>query len=319
MGRSLKILALCTALMLLTGCGDTLLADRTILRGIVLDQGAEALWSVTFCWDSLTEEGRVDSASGEGNTLEEALYQARSQLKGEAFYGQLQQILITDQLSYGQIQEAGELFTAPQMALPQVKLAVLESGWKEKQEPGTMLEEIENSFRSFGLAANQYEIARRQGCLVLPAIGNQGVGCRVICQGGRILQWSQGEGQLALILAGLADRYEMEWKDGEILCVASGRGTASFVWEESQVEAELWLTQASLDGGRRSGHDQEERFRQWAQSTGNAILEQAEELEADPFLLIPRVKNHSLELGRQLTEENRLPPASLKVQVWYSP
>ncbi len=319
MGRSLKTLALCTALMVLSGCGGTLLANRTILRGIILDRGEEALWSVIFCWDSLTEEGAMDSTAGEGNTLEEALYQARSKLKGEAFYGQLQQVLVTDQLTYGQLQEAGELFTDPKIALPEVKLAVLESSWEKEQEPMDALEQVEQVFQRYGIDANLYEIARRQGCMVLPVIGDRGLGCRVICQNGKILQWSQGEGQLALILAGLADRYEMEWKDGETLCLASGRGSASFVWEDSRVEVCLWMTRARLEGGRTSGYDQEERFRQWAQNAGKVILEQAGELEADPFLLIPQVKNHSLVLGRQLVEENRLPPASLTVQIWFAP
>lgn len=320
MGRPIKILALCIPLILaMTGCSGPLLADRTILRGIFLDQTVSAGWSVTLCWDSLAEEGKVDSVSGEGDSLDEALYRARSQLDGEPFYGQLQQILVTDQISYGQLQEAGTLFTAPQMALPQVKLAVLESSWRETQEPGQILDEMEQAFKNCGITANLYEIARRQGCLVLPVMGVQGLGCRVICQDGEVLQWSEGEGQLALILAGLADRYEMEWRDGETLCVASGRGKGTFSWEDNRLEVCLWLTRAKLEGGQAAGQDQKERYRQWVCNTGATILQQAGELDADPFMFISWVKNYKLSLGRHLVVENRRPPVGLTAQVWYVP
>lgn len=320
MGRSIKMLAFCTALVtVFSGCSSPLLSDRAILRGILLDRGQEVPWSVTLCWDSLTEGGRVESAAGEGNTLDEALYQARSQLNGEPFYGQLQQILVSDGMSYGQLREAEELFASPQMALPQVAIAVLESEWTQEKEPGQILDQIDRIFEAGGLTANLYEIGRRQNCIVLPVMGDQGLGCRVICQDGRILQWSGGEGQLALILAGLADQYELEWQDGERLCVASGRGSASFVWENSRVQVSLWLTRTRLEGGGTTGRDQQERFRQWVRNGGNTILEQARELDADPFILVPWVKNYNLALGRRLVEENRQPPALLESEVWYAP
>ncbi len=318
MGRLIKAVACVTALFCLTGCRSALLSERGILRGIILDEGQEQTWSVTLCWDSLKEGEGVKWVEAEGESLEEALYKAQGDLEGEPFCGQIQQVLVTDRLTYGQLQEIGELFASPQLALPQVKLAGIEMPWGE-QEPQILLETVDKTFGTYGISSNLYEIARRPGCLVLPFLGEQGLGCRVVYRTGSVIHWSQEEAQLALLMAGLSDTVSLEWQDGESLCQVSGQGKCLYGWDEGKVKIYLRLTNARLLGKSAPTSAQENEFSTWLRFTAKAILDQANQEEGDTFLLIPWVKNYNLSLGEKLVQEGRLPPAEINSQVWFSP
>lgn len=302
----------------LTGCRSALLSERAILRGIILDEGREQTWSVTLCWDSLKEGEEVKWVKAEGESLEEALYKAQEELEGESFYGQTQQVLVTDRLTYGQLQEIGELFASPQLALPQVKLAGIEMPWGE-QEPQSLLETVEKTFAAYGITSNLYELARRPGCLVLPFLGEQGLGCRAVYRTGSVIHWNQEEAQLALLMAGLADTVSLEWRDGESLCQVSGQGKCLYGWDEGKVKLYLRLTNARLLGKSAPTSAQETGFTTWLRHTASAILNQTNLEEGDTFLLIPWVKNYNLSLGEKLVQEGRLPPAEVYSQVWFSP
>ena len=319
MGKAIKVLGLCCAIILaFSGCQGTRLADRSILRGILLDHGEESSWSVTLWWDSMTQQGQVDAASGEGNTLKEALYKKKKKLEGKAFYGQTQQILITDRLEYDDLQEIGELFTSPQMALPLVKLMLVEMPWGD-QEPAQLLKQVDQAFQRYGLSSDLYEIAQRPGCTLLPVLGEHGLGCRVLYQDGTILHWSQGEGQLALLMGGLEKNFSLEWQDDEGIQQVSGKGRVRFGWEEEKVTVSLELANVRLSDQSVPDSEKEEAFRQWVLQTGKVVLEQARQEGNDPFLLIPWVKNHNLKLGETLEEENRLPPTAVSAHIRFSP
>lgn len=318
MGRFIKTFAWVTVVLCFTGCRSALLSQRAILRGIILDEGQEQTWSVTLCWDSLKEGEEVKWVEAEGASLEEAVYNAQGELEGEPFYGQIQQVLVSDRLTYGQLQEVGELLTSPQLALPQVKLAGIEMPWGE-QEPQALLETVDKAFESYGISSNLYEIARRPGCLVIPFLGEQGLGCRAIYRTGSVIHWNKEEGQIALLMAGLADTVSLEWQDGESLCQVTGQGKCLYGWDEGKVKIYLRLTNARLLGKNAPTSAQEKGFSTWLRYTANAILDQSHQEEGDTFLLIPWVKNHNLSLGEELVREGRLPATEIHSQVWFSP
>lgn len=157
----MKKCGLCVLLgccLLLTGCGAALpLSSRAIVKAVFLERG-EGQWQAALVMlqsspaaDAGEADSQVEVASGQGETIQEALRQAENAQGKAPFYAQNQLLLVGREASVSSVGEVLEYFGAEQASRPNMAVFVTNltlHALEEAGQDGSLTSAVQSSEQS---------------------------------------------------------------------------------------------------------------------------------------------------------------------------
>lgn len=213
--RNTRLGALALVPMLLLGaygCASKPLAERGIVQGVFLSQeGGKS--SAVVLYACAKSEQELDTAKGEGASLQEAFSNAVRAMDAEAYYGKAELLVIGSACGYETVQRIKELILKDLQPTPAIEVwqAELSEVFASPESAAGVYKGIEQLQKQYRLQNGLERLGALPGAAVLPVYGGEGYTVNILQQKVEPLHLTDPlAAQLAACLAGQSGALQAE-------------------------------------------------------------------------------------------------------------